>query len=275
MKTNEVIARASKVAKKFRVDKGRTFRLKNIDPDDTLGFTKEEHKPMAKQALATGVQALAELQDKLYAQDKWAVLLIFQAMDAAGKDGAIKHVMSGVNPQGCQVYSFKAPIERRTGPRLPLALHEGLPKRGRSAFSTAVTTRRRWSFASIPNSSRSKSCRRSSSPSKIWDERFEDIRDFERYLTPQRRRRAEILSACLQEGTAAAVSRTHRRPEKNWKFSSADAAERDYWDDYMNAYEQMIRQTATRHAPGMWSRRTTSGLLAWPSRRRSSKPCRT
>ena len=109
MKTKEVIARARKVAKKFRVEKGRAFRLKNIDPDDTLGFTKEEHKPMAKEALATGVQALAELQDKLYAQDKWAVLLVFQAMDAAGKDGAIKHVMSGVNPQGCQVSSFKAP----------------------------------------------------------------------------------------------------------------------------------------------------------------------
>src|SRR5215475_12730259 len=109
MKTKEVIKTARELAKPFRVTKGKNFRLKDIDPDDTLDFTKEEHKSTAKEALATGVMALAELQDKLYAQDKWAVLLIFQAMDAAGKDGAIKHVMSGINPQGCQVYSFKSP----------------------------------------------------------------------------------------------------------------------------------------------------------------------
>jgi len=109
MKTKEVIKRARGFAKPFRVTKGKDFRLKDVDPGDTLEFTKEEHKSKAKEALATGVLALAELQDKLYAQDKWAVLLIFQAMDAAGKDGAIKHVMSGVNPQGCEVYSFKSP----------------------------------------------------------------------------------------------------------------------------------------------------------------------
>jgi polyphosphate kinase 2 (PPK2 family) len=109
MKTKEIIKTARGLAKPFRVSKGRDFRLKDVDPNDTLEFTKEADKPRAKEALATGVTALAELQDKLYAQDKWAVLLIFQAMDAAGKDGAIKHVMSGVNPQGCQVYSFKSP----------------------------------------------------------------------------------------------------------------------------------------------------------------------
>src|SRR5256714_11159303 len=109
MKPKEIIKRASELAKPFRISKGKNFRLKDLDPDDTLDFTKEADKPRAKEALATGVTALAELQDKLYAQDKWAVLLIFQAMDAAGKDGAIKHVMSGTNPQGCQVYSFKSP----------------------------------------------------------------------------------------------------------------------------------------------------------------------
>ncbi len=109
MKTKEIIKRARELAKPFRISKGKDFRLKDVDPDDTLEFTKEADKPRAKEALATGVTALAELQDKLYAQDKWAVLLIFQAMDAAGKDGAIKHVMSGINPQGCQVYSFKSP----------------------------------------------------------------------------------------------------------------------------------------------------------------------
>src|SRR5258708_10780239 len=109
MKPKEIIKTASELAKSFRISKGKDFRLKDVDPDDTLEFTKEEDKPRAKEVLAMGVTALAELQDKLYAQDKWAVLLIFQAMDAAGKDGAIKEVMSGVNPQGCQVYSFKSP----------------------------------------------------------------------------------------------------------------------------------------------------------------------
>jgi polyphosphate kinase 2 (PPK2 family) len=112
MKSKEIIKRARELAKPFRVTKGKDFCLKDVDPDDTLEFTKEADKPRAKEALVTGVAALAELQDKLYAQDKWAVLLIFQAMDAAGKDGAIKHVMSGINPQGCQVYYSNLPRAR-------------------------------------------------------------------------------------------------------------------------------------------------------------------
>src|SRR6478609_6011362 len=127
MKTKEIIKNARELARPFRISKGKDFRLKDVDPDDTLDFTKEADKPRAKEALAMGVAALAELQDKLYAQDKWAVLLVFQAMDAAGKDGAIKHVMSGVNPQACEVFSFKAPSHEeldhdflwRTNVRLP------------------------------------------------------------------------------------------------------------------------------------------------------------
>ena len=126
MKTKEIIKNARELARPFRISKGKNFRLKDVDPDDTLDFTKEADKPRSKEALAMGVAALAELQDKLYAQDKWAVLLVFQAMDAAGKDGAIKHVMSGVNPQGCEVYSFKSPSSRGPGSRLPLAVHERL-----------------------------------------------------------------------------------------------------------------------------------------------------
>jgi polyphosphate kinase 2 PPK2 len=136
MKTKEIIKRARGFAKAFRVSKGKDFRLKDVDPDDTLEFTKEADKPRAKEALAMGVTALAELQDKLYAQDKWAVLLIFQAMDAAGKDGAIKHVMSGVNPQGCQVYSFKSPSNLRS--TLPSDHKDNLsfdPIRSRSVFA--------------------------------------------------------------------------------------------------------------------------------------------
>src|SRR4026208_1887902 len=131
MKTKEIIKTAGELAEPFRINKGKDFRLKDVDPDDTLDFTKEADKPRAKEALAMGVTALAELQDKLYAQDKWAVLLIFQAMDAAGKDGAIKHVMSGVNPQGCQVYSFKAPTSEDLDHDYLWRCMKCLPERGR------------------------------------------------------------------------------------------------------------------------------------------------
>src|SRR5213596_2978612 len=131
MKTKEIIKNASELAKPFRINKGKDFRLKDVDPDYTLEFTKEADKPRAKEALATGVTALAELQDKLYAQDKWAVLLIFQAMDAAGKDGAIKHVMSGVNPQGCEVYSFKSPSSEDLDHDYLWRTTRNLPERGR------------------------------------------------------------------------------------------------------------------------------------------------
>jgi polyphosphate kinase 2 PPK2 len=148
------------LAKPFRTSKGKDFRLKDVDPNDTLEFTKEADKPRAKEALATGVTALAELQDKLYAQDKWAVLLIFQAMDAAGKDGAIKHVMSGVNPQGCQVYSFKSPSSEDLDHDYLWRCMKSLPNRGPLESSIAVTTKRSSSFECIPNFWRGKSFRR-------------------------------------------------------------------------------------------------------------------
>src|SRR5712672_2995639 len=131
MKTREIIKRARRLAKPFSISKGKNFRLKDVDPDDTLEFTKQADKPRAKEALATGMTALAELQDKLYAQDKWAVLLIFQAMDAAGKDGAIKHVMSGINPQGCQVFSFKSPSTEELDHDYLWRCMKAIPERGR------------------------------------------------------------------------------------------------------------------------------------------------
>src|SRR5213075_3281248 len=130
MKTKEFIKRARELAKPFRISRGKDFRLKDVDPDDTLEFTKEADKPRAKEALVTGVAALAELQDKLYAQDKWGVLLIFQAMDAAGKDGAIKHVMSGVNPQGCHVTSFKQPSTEELDHDFLWRIHSAAPGMG-------------------------------------------------------------------------------------------------------------------------------------------------
>ena len=249
MKHKEIIKRARKLAKPFRVTKGKDFRLKDVDPNETLEFTKEEHKTKAKEALAMGVTALAELQDKLYAQDKWAVLLIFQAMDAAGKDGAIKHVMSGVNPQGCQVYSFKSPSAEDLDHDYLWRCMKCLPNRGhigifnRSYYEEVLVVRVHQNFLEkqkLPLKLITKN---------IWDERYEDIRNFERYLA---RNGILVVKFFLHVSKKEQKRRFLERiddPVKNWKFSANDAAERDYWDDYMKAYDQMIQETATKEAP--------------------------
>jgi len=251
MKIKNVIARSREAAKPYRITKGKNFRLKDIDPKDTLHFTKEEHKSRAKEVLATGVLALAELQDKLYAQDRWAVLLIFQAMDAAGKDGAIKHVMSGVNPQGCQVSSFKAPSAEDLDHDYLWRCMKCLPNRGnigifnRSYYEEVLVVRVHPDFLKgqkVPPQLMTK---------HIWDKRYEDIRNFEKYLSHNGVVvRKFFLHVSKKEQERRFLERIDD-PLKNWKFSSNDANERDYWDDYMNAYEDMIRNTATSYAP--WS----------------------
>ena len=248
MKTKEVIKRAQEFAKPFRVSKGKDFRLKDVDPDDTLDFTKED-KPRAKEALATGVMALAELQDKLYAQDKWAVLLMFQAMDAAGKDGAIKHVMSGVNPQGCEVYSFKSPSAEDLDHDYLWRCMKCLPNRGhigifnRSYYEEVLVVRVHPAFLAkqkLPPELMGKN---------IWENRFEDIRNFEHYLYRNGIIvRKFFLHVSKKEQKQRFLDRIED-PLKNWKFSANDASERDYWDDYMKAYEEMIQETATKYAP--------------------------
>lgn len=248
MKTKEVIKRAERFAKPFLVTDGRSFRLKDVDPGDILDL-KSEDKPRAKEALQLGVQVLAELQDKLYAQDRWAVLLIFQAMDAAGKDGAIKHVMSGVNPQGCQVYSFKAPTTTELDHDYLWRCMLCLPERGRIGIfnrsyyeeTLVVKVRRELLDAEkLPPELLSK---------KIWDQRFTDIRNFEHYLA---RNGVVIRKFFLHVSKDEQKKRFLARlddPEKNWKFSANDAKERKYWNDYMAAYEDTIRNTATEYAP--------------------------
>jgi PPK2 family polyphosphate:nucleotide phosphotransferase len=249
MKTKEIIKTARELAKPFRVTKDKNFRLKDVDPDDTLDFTKEADKARSKEALATGVTALAELQDKLYAQDKWAVLLIFQAMDAAGKDGAIEHVMSGVNPQGCQVYSFKSPSSEDLDHDYLWRCMKSLPNRGhigifnRSYYEEVLVVRVHPEFLAkqkLPPKLVGKN---------IWEERFEDIRNFEQYLA---RNGVVVRKFFLHVSKKEQKQRFLDRiedPLKNWKFSSNDANERDFWDDYMQAYEQMIQETATKEAP--------------------------
>lgn len=248
MKMKEIIKRARQIAEPFRVTKGKNFRLKNVDPNDTLQFT-EADKAKSKEALASGIAALAELQDKLYAQDRWAVLLIFQAMDAAGKDGAIKHVMSGVNPQGCEVYSFKSPSSEDLDHDYLWRCMKCLPNRGhigifnRSYYEELLVVRVHPEFLAkqkLPPELVTK---------RIWDQRFEDVRNFERYLANNG---VVILKFFLHVSKKEQKRRFLERienAEKNWKFSANDAAERDYWDDYMEAYEDMIRHTATKECP--------------------------
>ena len=248
MKTKRVIEAARKLSKPYRITKGKKFRLKDIDPGD-IGDLKSEDKPRAKQALQTGVNALAELQDVLYAQDRWAMLLIFQAMDAAGKDGTIKHVMSGVNPQGCQVFSFKGPSSEDLDHDYLWRCFKHLPERGRigifnrSYYEETLVVRVHPEFLAgqkLPQECVTKN---------IWDERFQDIRAFERYL---HRNGTVVLKFFLhvskEEQRRRFLSRLEL-PEKNWKFSANDAKERGFWDDYMNAYEDTIRETATEHSP--------------------------
>jgi len=248
MKPKEVIKRAHRFAEPFRITNGKKFRLKDVDPGDTLGF-RSEAEPQAKEALAGGVRTLAELQDKLYAQDKWAVLLIFQALDAAGKDGTIKHVMSGVNPQGCQVYSFKSPSAEDLDHDYLWRCMKCLPNRGqigifnRSYYEEVLVVRVHPEFLQkekIPPALLKK---------RIWDERFEDIRCFERYLS---RNGIVVVKFFLHVSRDEQKRRFLARadePEKNWKFSASDMAERAHWNEYQNAYEDMIRNTATRDSP--------------------------
>jgi PPK2 family polyphosphate:nucleotide phosphotransferase len=244
----DVIEKASPLAEPFRVTDGRNFRLKNVDPGDTLGL-KSEDKPRAKEALAIGVEALAALQDMLYAQDRWALLLIFQALDAAGKDGAIKHVMSGVNPQGCQVYSFKSPSAEDLDHDYLWRCLKLLPERGRigifnrSYYEETTAVRVHPEFLAgqkLPPSLVTKT---------IWEERFKDIRRVEHYLA---RNGVVIRKFFLHLSKAEQKKRFLARlddPEKKWKFTANDANERQYWNAYMNAYEETIQNTATDYAP--------------------------
>jgi PPK2 family polyphosphate:nucleotide phosphotransferase len=248
MNAKEMSKTAHKLAEPFRITDGTKFRLKNIDPGDTSGF-KSEAEPRAKEALADGIQALAQLQDKLYAQDKWAVLLIFQALDAAGKDGTIKHVMSGVNPQGCQVYSFKSPSAEDLDHDYLWRCMKCLPNRGhigifnRSYYEEALVVRVHPEFLAkqkLPPALVTK---------RIWKERFEDIRSFERYLGRNGIVVVKFfLHVSMKEQRRRFLERAEE-PEKNWKFSGSDMAERQHWDEYQDAYEDMICNTATKHSP--------------------------
>ena len=248
MKLRHIIESAGKLAKPYRITNGKNFRLKDIDPGDT-GDLSSADKPRAKEALQTGVQALAGLQDMLYAQDKWSVLLVFQAMDAAGKDGTIKHVMSGVNPQGCQVSSFKSPTSEELDHDYLWRSVRQLPERGRIGIFNRSYYEETLVVRVHPEFLKGQKLPPGLVTRNIWEERFEDIRAFERYL---RRNGTIVLKFFLHLSKNEQKKRFLERlenPDKNWKFSSADSAERQHWDKYQKAYEETIRATATKDAP--------------------------
>ena len=248
MEMKELIKVARKISKPFRVTDGRSFRLKSVDPGDTLDLTSED-KPRAKEALAMGVEALAALQDMLYAQDRWAVLLIFQAVDAAGKDGAIKHVMSGVNPQGCEVYSFKAPSSEELEHDYLWRCMKSLPERGRIGIFNRSYYEETLAVRVHPELLQKQALPSELVTKNIWKQRYRDIRDVERYLT---RNGVVIRKFFLHVSKGEQKRRFLERiedPTKHWKFSANDMKERAFWNDYMEAYEDMIRHTATTDAP--------------------------
>src|ERR1700683_2523331 len=238
--------KTSKLAKSYRIDNGKHFRLKDFNPADT-GHWKSIDE--AKEHVQKDIERMRKLQDMLYAQDCWSLLLIFQALDAAGKDGTINHVMSGVNPEGVQVYSFKQPSSIEMQHDFLWRTTRDLPERGhigifnRSYYEEVLIVRvhpKVLEAEKLPSSLVTKN---------IWDERFEDIRSFERHLARNGTVvRKFFLHLSKKEQKQRFMARLDE-PEKNWKFSAADVHEREYWDDYQNAFEDMIRSTATKRAP--------------------------
>ena len=248
MKNSKLHQHAQRISKPYRVTNGKKFRLKDYDPSDT-GDLKSEDKPRTAAALKEGVQALAELQDVLYAQDRWSVLLIFQAMDAAGKDGVIKHVMSGVNPQGCQVSAFKAPSAEELDHDYLWRCVRHLPERGRIGIFNRSYYEETLVVRVHPEILAAQKLPVECVTKHIWRERFQDIRSFERHLTRNGTIiRKFFLHVSPEEQKKRFLERIDN-PEKNWKFSLQDAKERQHWDEYMKAYEEAIRETATPDSP--------------------------
>ena len=233
-------------AKPFRVTDGKGFRLKSVDPGETLGLESKKH---AEKLLTEGIARMVDQQEKLYAQDRWAVLLVFQAMDAAGKDGAIKHVMSGVNPQGCQVHSFKAPSAEELDHDYLWRASTRLPERGRIGIFNRSYYEEVLVVRVHPPILASQKLPPALVTKDIWKHRYEDINAFEHYLSRNGVAIRKFFLHLSREEQKRRFLERLEEPEKNWKFSSADAKERALWDDYAEAYEQMIRHTSTEEAP--------------------------
>jgi PPK2 family polyphosphate:nucleotide phosphotransferase len=247
MARKEILNRIDKYVQPFRITKGKSFRLKDFDPGDTCGL--KLGKGEATELLQRGTVWLAEEQEILYAQDRWSMLLVFQAMDAAGKDGTIKHVMSGVNPQGCQVFSFKQPSREDLDHDFMWRYAKCLPERGR----IGIFNRSYYEEVLVVRVHEEILKRQKLPPTlvgkRIWDERLADIAHFEDYLT---RQGTIILKFFLHVSRKEQKNRFMERldkPKKHWKFSASDIHERKFWGDYMHSFEEAIQATASKHAP--------------------------
>src|SRR5262249_30153732 len=247
MAKKEFLPRLRKYVHPFRITKGKGFRLKHFDPGDTCGLQMD--KGEAAELLQRGTAWLAEEQDMLYAQDRWSLLLVFQAMDAAGKDGTIKHVMSGINPQGCQVVSFKQPSSEELDHDFMWRYSRHLPERGRIGIFNRSYYEEVLVVRVHPEILQRQKLPPRLVGKRIWDERLEDIARFEDYAT---RQGTKILKVFLNVSRKEQKKRLMARldePEKNWKFSPSDVRERSFWNDYMHAFEEAIAATASKHAP--------------------------
>jgi len=246
MKHDKLIKEASRLAEPFCVTKGEKFRLKDFAPADTTGVKNKQH---AQNILDAREGLLNHLQEKLYAQDRWAVLVVLQGLDAAGKDGVIKHVMSGVNPQGCSVFSFKSPSTKELDHDYLWRAHKCLPERGRIGIFNRSYYEEVLIVRVHPTLLRAEKLPDEMITKHIWDQRYEDINAFEQYLT---RNGVVIRKFFLHLSKEEQKKRFLERledPKKNWKFSMADVNERGFWKDYQEAYEEMIQNTAAKHAP--------------------------
>ena len=248
MDIDHIIDVCCNLSRPYRITKGKTFRLKDIDPGDT-GELKSEDKPRAKEALQIGVEALATLQDILYAQDRWSLLLIFQAMDAAGKDGTIKHVMSGVNPQGCQVYSFKVPSSEELDHDYLWRCTKRLPERGRIGIFNRSYYEETLVVRVHPEILAKEKLPEECVTKDIWNERFEDIRGLERYLHRNGTIVRKFFLHLSKEEQRKRILARLENPDKNWKYSVDDVKQRGFWNSYMKAYQEMIQETATEDSP--------------------------
>jgi PPK2 family polyphosphate:nucleotide phosphotransferase len=247
MPRKEILDRIRKYVDPFRVPNGKGFRLKDFDPGDTCGLKMD--KGEANELLQRGTTWLAEEQDMLYAQDRWSLLLVFQAMDAAGKDSTIKHVMSGVNPQGCQVVSFKQPSPEELDHDFMWRYVKNLPGRGRIGIFNRSYYEEVLVVRVHPEILKQQKLPAQLVSKDIWDERLADIVHFEDYLTRQGIKVLKFfLNVSLKEQKKRFMQRLDK-PEKHWKFSASDVRERGFWSDYMRAFEEAIRATAAKHAP--------------------------
>ena len=248
LKKPDLLKHSGKISKPFKIEKGENFRLADYPTQPTISFGPED-KLVMKEALEKGIETLSHLQEVLYAQDNWSLLVIFQAMDAAGKDGAIKHVMSGINPQGCQVSSFKAPSNEELDHDFLWRCIKKLPERGRigifnrSYYEEVLVVRVHDHLLQkqrIPANLITK---------KIWEERMEDIRNFEKHLSRNGTKVIKIFLNVSEEEQKARFLERINEPSKNWKLSYDDIKERGHWDEYMKVYEDMIRKTSTKNSP--------------------------